>query len=64
MFYNNIVKISENLYKQNLLKTYLQLTYPTNFCIICSQFYYGEKVKICVVFFVFFLLIRIIAELQ
>ena len=46
MFHNNIVKISEKLNKQSLLKICLQVTYPTNFCIICIHFYYGEKVKI------------------
>ena len=34
MLHNNIVKISEKLNKWNLLKIYLQVTYPTNFCII------------------------------
>ena len=43
MFHNNIVKISEKL---NLLKTFPQVTYPTDFCTICIHFYYGEKVKI------------------
>ena len=28
MFYNNIVKISEKLKKWNLLKNWLQVTYP------------------------------------
>ena len=46
MFHNNIMKISEKLNKQNLLKICLQVTYPTNFCIIFIHFYYGEKVKI------------------
>ena len=46
MFYNNIVKISEKLNKSNLLKIWLQVTYPTDFCIIWHHFYYGEKVKI------------------
>ena len=32
MFHNNIMKISEKLNKQNLLKIWLQVTYPTNFC--------------------------------
>ena len=45
MFYNNIVKISENLNKRNLLKICLQVTYPADFCIICIHFYYGEKWK-------------------
>ena len=43
MFHNNIMKISEKLNKRNLLKTCLQVTYPTNFCIICIHFYYGKK---------------------
>ena len=43
MFHNNIVKISEKLNKQNLLKICLQVTYPTNFYIIFIHFYYGEK---------------------
>ena len=46
MYHNNIVKISEKLNKWNLLKICLQVTYPTNFCIIFILFYYGEKVKI------------------
>ena len=45
MFPNNIVKISETLNKQNLLKICLQVTYPTNFCIIFIHFYYGKKWK-------------------
>ena len=45
MFHNNIVKISEKLNKQNLLKIYLQVTYPTYFCLICIHFYYGKKWK-------------------
>ena len=45
MFHNNIVKISEKLYKQNLSKICLQVTYPTNFCVIFIQFYYGKKWK-------------------
>ena len=43
MFYNNIVKISEKLNKWNMLKIWLQITYPTNFCIIWLHFYYGKK---------------------
>ena len=42
-YYNNIVKISEKLNKPNLLKICLQVTYPTDFCIICIHFYYGKK---------------------
>ena len=45
MFHNNIMKISEKLNKQNLLKICLQVTYPTNFCIIFIHFYYGKKWK-------------------
>ena len=45
MFYNNIVKISENLNNWNLLKICSQVSYPTDFCIICIHFYNGEKVK-------------------
>ena len=45
MFHNNIVKISEKLNMQNLLKICLQVTYPTNFCIIFIHFYYGKKWK-------------------
>ena len=45
MFRNNIVKISEKLNKRNLLKICLQVTYPTDFCIICIHFYYGKKWK-------------------
>ena len=43
MFYNNIVKISEILNKWNLLKIWLQVTYPTDFCMIWLYFYYGNK---------------------
>ena len=43
MFHNNIVKISEKLNKQNLLKICLQVTYPTDSCINCIHFYYGKK---------------------
>ena len=39
MFHNNIVKLSEKLNKRNLLKICLQVTYPTDFCIICIHFY-------------------------
>ena len=42
-FHNNIVKISEKLNKWNMLKICLQVTYPTDFCIICMHFYYGKK---------------------
>ena len=43
MFHNNIVKISKKLDKEKLLKICLQVTYPTDFCIICDHFYYGKK---------------------
>ena len=43
MFQNNIMKISEKLNKRNLLKICLQVTFPTDFCIICIHFYYGRK---------------------
>ena len=33
MFYNNIVKISEKLNKWNLLKIWLQVTYPIDFSV-------------------------------
>ena len=51
MFLNNIVKISEKLNKRNLLKICLQVTYPTDFCIICIEFhfYYGEKKRKCLI---------------
>ena len=55
MFHYNIVKISEKkkLNKRNLLKICLQVTYPTDFCIICIHFSYVEKVKIFDFFFFF-----------
>ena len=43
MFHNNIVKISEKLNKQNLLKNCLHVTNPTYFCIICMHFFSMEK---------------------
>ena len=42
MFNNNIAKISEKLNKRNLLKIYIQVTYPTD----SSFFFLLEKVKI------------------
>ena len=47
IFHNNIVKNSEKLNKENLLKVCLLVTYPTDFCItcICIHFYYGKKWK-------------------
>ena len=46
MFHNKVVKISEKMNKQTLLEICLQVTYSTDFCIICIHFYHGEKVKI------------------
>ena len=43
MFHNNIVKMSEKLNKRKLLKICLQVTYPTDFYIICIHFYYGKS---------------------
>ena len=43
MFHNNTVKNSEKMNKQNLLKICLQVIYPTDFCIMCIDFYYGKK---------------------
>ena len=43
MFHNNIVKVSEKLNKWNVLKIWLQVTYPTDFCMIWLHFYYGKK---------------------
>ena len=45
MFHNNIMKILEKLNKRNLFKICLQITYPTDFYIICINFYYGKKWK-------------------
>ena len=47
MFHNNTVKISEKLNKCNLLKIWLQINYPTDFCMIWlhSYSYYGKKWK-------------------
>ena len=33
------------------MKTCLKFSYPSDFCIICSYFYYGEKVNIFDLFF-------------
>ena len=46
MFHHNILKISEHFNNRNLLKTCIQNTYPTKFCIFFSHFYYEEKIKI------------------
>ena len=43
MFYDNIVKISEKLNKRNMLKIWLQVTYPTNFGIIGFIFTIGKS---------------------
>ena len=45
MSYNNIVKISEKWNKGNLLKVCLQVTYPTDICIICIHFFSAKKGK-------------------
>ena len=45
MFHNSTVKISEKMNEQKLLKICLQITYPTDFCIICILFYYRKKWK-------------------
>ena len=46
MLQNNIVKISENLNKRNLLKMCLQVTYPNRFLHNLLSFLLWEKVKI------------------
>ena len=38
-------KFQKKMNKQNLSKICLQVTYPTNFCIIFIHFYYGKKWK-------------------
>ena len=47
MFHNNIVKLSERVNRQNLLKICQKIcqkfTYLTDLCIICIHFYCGEK---------------------
>ena len=45
MFYNNIVKISKKLNACNLLKIWLQVTYPIDSCMIWLHFYFGKKWK-------------------
>ena len=45
MFHNNVVNISEKFNKWNLLKILLQITYPTDFCMLWLHFYYGKKWK-------------------
>ena len=55
MFHNNIVKISKKKKKKKKKKKRkkwtsgkicLQVTYPTDFCIICIRFYYGKSENI------------------
>ena len=45
MFQNKIVKISEKIEQAELVENLLQVTYSTDFCIICIRFYYGKKWK-------------------
>ena len=45
MFHNNIVKILEKLNIRNSFRICLQVTHPTDFCIICILFYYGKTWK-------------------
>ena len=45
MFHNNIVKISEKNEQVELRVICLQVTNPTDFCIICIHFYYGKMWK-------------------
>ena len=45
MFRNKTVKIAEILNQWNSLKTRNQTSYHIEFCIICSQFYYGKNGK-------------------
>ena len=46
MFHTTIFwKILKKMNKRNLLKICLQVIYPTNFCVICIQFYYWKKWK-------------------
>ena len=43
IFNYNIVKIPEILSKCNMVKTCIQTTYPIDFCIFYSDFYYRKK---------------------
>ena len=45
MFHNNIVKISEKLNMQILLKIRLKVTSPKDFYIFCIWFHHGKKQK-------------------
>ena len=45
MFHDNIVKISDKVNMRNLSKICLQVTYPTDFCIIYIHFHKGKKWK-------------------
>ena len=45
MFHNTIMKNSEKIEKEVLVEN-LPPSYPTDFCIICTLFYFGKKVKI------------------
>ena len=47
MFHNNIVKFQKKkLKKRNLLQICHQVTLPTDFCIVCIHFYFGESENI------------------
>ena len=50
IFHNNIMKISEKLNKQNLLKICFQVTYPSDFFNNLHSFLLWEKVKIFIFF--------------
>ena len=41
--YATLWKIRKKMNKRNLLKICRQVTYPTDFCIICIHVYYGKK---------------------
>ena len=49
MFQQNIVKIPDKMNKRNK-KICLQVTYPTDFCIICIHVYYERKWKYLIFF--------------
>ena len=48
MFHNNNMEMKFSIIsnKWNMLKTSNQATYPTDFCITGSHFYFGEKMEI------------------
>ena len=50
MFYSNILKILEKMNKWNLLKIWLQVTHPIDFCMIWLHFYYVKKLKYLIFF--------------